>query len=220
MQLSVSQRGFLSRATSKYERAMTDEVLGYLDRRGISEETAATFRLGYVREPEPGHENMAGMLAIPYLTRAGVVNIKARCIHDHDCKDAGHPKYQGPPGAGTFLYNVGAFTGMHETIAVTEGELDTIALSVAGVPSVGVPGVDPWKKNKHWPFCFTGYKRVMVFADNDTRHGERNPGMRLAKAICDSIEVATVITLPENEDTNTCLVKYGENFLRKKAGLA
>lgn len=162
---------------------------------------------------------MANQISIPYITRAGVVNIKTRCIEDHDCKEHNHGKYSGPRESGTFLYNVSAFSGMAENICIAEGEIDTLSLLAAGLPAVGVPGSSHWKDQKHWPFCFSGYKRVFVFADNDTKDPKRNPGMGLAKRICDSIGVATIITLPENEDANACLVKYGADFLREKVGL-
>jgi DNA primase len=216
---SPTQIANLTYATNKYMMAMTPEAAGYLLARGISKEVAVAARLGFIAEPEPGHEHMQGMLAIPYLTRSGTVNIKARCIGDHSCKELKHPKYSGPHSSGTFLYNVLAF-GDQDFICVAEGELDTLSLAAAGLPAIGIPGVAAWKANKHWPMCFTAYPRVYIFADNDNKAADgRNPGMDLAKRICDSIDSATIISLPENEDTNRCLVKYGPQFLREKVGL-
>lgn len=199
---------------------MTREAAGYLLERGITKDVAFDARLGFIAEPEIGHESMRGRLAIPYVTRSGVVNIKARCIEDHDCKEAGHPKYTCPMDSGQFLYNVQEL-GDQAFICVTEGELDALALKVVGLPAVGVPGVAAWKAktNKHWAKCFTGYERVYIFADNDQKADGRNPGFDLARNISATIDNTVTITLPPNEDVSTCLVKYGAGYLRSKVGL-
>lgn len=216
---SNTQIASLTVAASKYMMSMTPEAAGYLLARGISKEVAVGSRLGFIADPEPGHEHMQGMLSIPYMTRSGCVNIKARCIQDHDdCREAGHSKYSGPHSSGTFLYNVMAF-GDQDFICITEGELDTLSLKAAGLPSVAVPGAAAWKANRHWPACFSGYPRVYIFADNDKKPDGRNPGLDLAKRISDTIDNAVIVSLPENEDTNRCLVKYGVQFLRGKVGL-
>lgn len=157
---------------------------------------------------------MVGMLSIPYITRAGVVNIKTRCIQDHDCDR--HAKYSAPEGSDTYLYNVSDFLVGGDWIAVAEGEIDTLSLVVAGMPAVGVPGIEAWKQHKHWPYCFAGYRRVYIFADNDKKKDGRNPGKDLARRICASLPNAVVVTLPENEDVNACLTKYGTDFLWEK----
>ena len=50
----------------------------YLGGRGLLD-AAPQFLLGYVAEPEPGHDHrFSGMLSIPYITPAGVVGFKFR----------------------------------------------------------------------------------------------------------------------------------------------
>lgn len=216
---SPTQIKFLTAATDKYLLSMNRETAGYLLARGITRDAAFDFRLGYVAEPEAGHEAMQGRLSIPYITRSGVVNIKARCIEDHDCKKLKHPKYLAPMESGQFLYNAKVLGGDQDFMCVTEGELDALALQIAGLPAVGVPGVAAWKANKHWASCFTGYQRVYLFPDNDKKGDGRNPGMDLARSISATIENTSTITLPPNEDVSTCLVKYGAGYLRSKVGL-
>lgn len=214
MLLSPDQRAFLTHAAAKYQEQMVPEVRSYLASRGIGDDLVATHRLGYVAHPETGHEHLRGMVSIPYITRAGVVNLKTRCIRDHDCDS--HARYGAPVGSDTYLYNVGDFLGGSDYIAVAEGEIDTLSLVSAGIPAVGVPGIEAWKTHKHWPYCFAGFRRVYIFADNDKKSSGRNPGMQLARRICDSVPSATVVSLPENEDVNACLLKYGPEFLRGK----
>ena len=100
--LSKSQRESLAKATENYEQNL-DEVLPYLAGRGITEETARMFRLGFVKQPETGHEPYTGKLAIPYLTPSGVIDIRFRSLN----ADAG-PKYMSRPGASTHIYNISA----------------------------------------------------------------------------------------------------------------
>ena len=59
------------------------------------------FRLGFVANPETGHEPYAGKLAIPYITPSGVIDIRFRSLSN----DSG-PKYLSRPGATTHIFNV------------------------------------------------------------------------------------------------------------------
>ena len=95
--LSKSQRELLAKATENYERNL-GEALPYLLSRGITEETARMFRLGFVKNPETGHELYQGKLSIPYLTPAGVIDIRFRSLSN----DSG-PKYLSRPGASTHI---------------------------------------------------------------------------------------------------------------------
>jgi len=75
VRLSKSQRELLAKATENYERNL-GEALPYLVTRGITEATARMFRLGFVANPETGHEIYQGKLAIPYITPSGVIDIR------------------------------------------------------------------------------------------------------------------------------------------------
>ncbi len=90
--LSKSQRELLAKATENYEGNLS-EALPYLTGRGITEATARMFRLGFVGNPEAGHEPYLGKLAIPYLTPSGVIDIRFRSLNN----DSG-PKYLSRPG--------------------------------------------------------------------------------------------------------------------------
>jgi DNA primase len=183
----------------------------YLEGRGLDLGLAATFRLGVVIEPEIGHELYAGRLSIPYLTRAGVVNIKFRCIEQHVCKDVGCPKYLGLE-MGTNIFNTLAFFKDSPHIAICEGEFDAMVLDgLAGVPAVSIPGVRNWKP--HYDRCFTDYERVFVFADGD------QDGKDFAKRIRSTLDGVTVIQMPDGLDVNGVYQAEGPDGLRKRAGL-
>ena len=163
-------------------------------------------RLGVVSEPEVGHEAFIGRLSIPYITKTGVVDLRFRSLNP-----AVEPKYMGMTGAETKMYNVLDIDRAGDWIGVCEGELDTITLSgCVGIPCVGVPGANSWKK--HYTRLLADFERVFVFADGD------QPGKEFATSLARELPV-TVVQFPEGEDVNSAYVKYGAGYIREKAGL-
>lgn len=209
----------LTHAAEMYQKQMSPEAAGYLLSRGLTKEVAERFRLGFVAEPEHGDEKFQGMLSIPYFTRSGVRNIKFRCMSDHNCKELGHVKYMQRKGAGTYIYNVNDFLLFDDDfICVTEGEIDCVSLAVSGLPAVGIPGVSMWKSNPHWRMCFSNFRNVYVFADNDEKANGKNPGRALWDQISRDLDNARLIELPKNEDVNECLQRRGVEWLRGLVG--
>lgn len=211
MTLSSSVRESLERATRNYE-VFVPLADSYLESRGLDLEHAAMYRLGVVVEPELGHEMFEGRLAIPYLTRAGVVNLKFRCMEEHSCKDAGHGKYMGLSNSRTNIYNTLAFFKDSPVLGITEGEFDAEVLDgPVGIPTVGIPGAQNWKP--HFDRCFSDYERILLFADGDTA------GRDFAKQVGGRLDGVTVIHMPEGMDVNTVYQAEGPDGLRKRAGL-
>src|SRR3954466_10983729 len=101
--LSGSQRTSLQAAAERYAAALPSSgtAMDYLNARGISEEVASTYLLGYVEEPVIGHDEFKNWLCIPFVTPSGVVALKFRRI----AGDA-NPKYLSD--GDSRLYNVGA----------------------------------------------------------------------------------------------------------------
>jgi DNA primase len=207
--LNEKQRLLLTEAAERYSNNLTPRAASYLEARGISQEVANTFLLGSVVEPSAGHELGEGMLSIPYLSPAGVVGIKFRRLDD------GTPKYLWPTGQKVGLFNVVDLHRSSSTIAICEGEIDTIVLSgIIGIPSVGVAGVSQWKP--WFPKLFEPYERVLIFADNDVKEDGRNPGQELAKRIKEDVERAEIIHLPDNTDVNDIMLQYGHDWFMER----
>lgn len=200
-----SQRELLERATAKYQ-ANIYQAEDYLKSRGIPIEVARLARLGVVVEPEVGHEMYQGRLAIPYVTKTGVVDLRFRSLNP-----AVEPKYMGLTGVDTKMYNVLDIERAGDFIGVCEGELDTITLShCVGIPCIGVPGANSWKK--HYTRLLADFERVFVFADGD------QPGKEFANSLARELPV-TVVQFPDGEDVNSYYTSYGENAVLEKAGL-
>lgn len=200
-----SQKELLGMATDKYAEHIS-QAYDYLKNRGITQEVARLARLGVVVEPEPGHEAYANRLSIPYITKSGVVDLRFRSLNP-----AVEPKYMGLTGAETHMYNVLDIDKAGDYIGVCEGELDTITLSsCVGIPCIGVPGANSWKK--HYTRMLADFERVYVFADGD------QPGTEFARGLARELPV-TIIQLPEGEDVNSAYTKFGSGFIRDRAKL-
>jgi len=202
---NLSQRELLAKATLKYAGNI-HLAEDYLVSRGITREVARVARLGVVLEPEIGHEAFQGRLAIPYITKTGVVDLRFRSLNP-----AVEPKYMGMTGAETKMYNVIDIDKAGDWIGVCEGELDTITLSgCIGIPCVGVPGANSWKK--HYTRILADFERIFVFADGD------QPGKEFATGLARELPV-TVISMPDGEDVNSVYVKNGAEYIRERMGL-
>lgn len=211
MLLSNELRKSLESATSAYEQNM-NELASYLLGRGITKEAATAARLGFVSDPRPGHDEYRGRMAIPYLTRAGVVSMKFRCIKHDDCKAAGCVKYLGLHGVPPRLYNVNQFFAKSDVIGIVEGELDSLVNSaLVGLPTVGAPGSSSWQP--YWHRLFEGYSRVLVFTDGD------DAGRKFGKEVLSGLQQGQLISLPPGDDVNSVFVREGAEGIRGRAGL-
>jgi DNA primase len=207
--LSLEQKQLLTETAVRYHSLIDARTASYLQSRGITKEVADSFLLGTVFDAAPGHEHAVGALSIPYDTISGVVGIKFRKV------DGSSPKYIWPTGQKIGMYNVRDLVVDTETIAICEGEIDTIVLSgLCDIPAVGIAGVTQWRD--WFPMMFEGYRRVFVFADNDVKEDGRNPGMELAKRIKEDISSAVVVQLPENKDVNDVYLQEGADWFKDK----
>jgi DNA primase len=202
MKQSASQKELLGKAAEKYAASIY-LAEDYLKSRGIPMEIARLARLGVVAEPEVGHEQYQGRLAIPYVTKSGVVDLRFRSLNP-----AVEPKYMGLTGADTKMYNVLDIERAGDYIGVCEGELDTLTMSACvGIPCVGVPGANSWKK--HYTRLLADFERVFVFADGD------QPGKEFASSLARELPV-TVVGFPDGEDVNSFYISNGAEAIRAK----
>lgn len=195
----------LGLASQKYA-ANIYQAEDYLRSRGITMEVARLARLGVVAEAEIGHEAFTGRLSIPYVTKTGVVDLRFRSLNP-----AVEPKYMGMTGAETRMYNVLDIERAGDFIGICEGEIDTLTLSsLVGIPCIGVPGANSWKK--HYTRLLADFERVFVFADGD------QPGKEFATSLARELPV-TIIQLPDGQDVNSMYVQEGSSYFNQKVGV-
>lgn len=205
--LSVSQKSYLEKATEAYHLQIDTGGAAYLTGRGIGKEVAGMYRLGNVVEPLVGDDDYAGRLAIPYITPAGVVDIRYRALMPEQS-----PKYLSRTGAEAKLYNVSALLKSSDTIAICEGEIDAITMdALVGIPAVGVPGANNWRR--HFSLLFEDYSQVLVMCDGD------QAGKDFGKRISGELDGATIIHCPEGSDVNDLYLQEGAEGIRKRVGL-
>lgn len=130
----------------------------YLEWRGISLETAKRFGLGYAAYGEWPHYNKKGKpvrqwkygrLVVPHTDPGGrIINLYGRAIGGDDVpKEVRHSHLRGPRG----VFNAPAMAA--DTVFITEGAFDALALIEAGYPTaVAVFGINglrlEWLKAK------------------------------------------------------------------------
>jgi DNA primase len=204
------RRALLERATQEYGDCL-ELALPYLTQRGIPEQVAKEWQLGYVLDPLPGHEDMKGRLVIPYLTLSGTIDLKFRCIKCTSCE--GHPKYMSEAGSQARLFGVLALQEDSPYICVCEGELDALcAYGIAGLPALGISGATKWRR--HWQYVLEGYQEVIVLRDGD------NAGKKFADHLCNTVYNSRQVSMGEGLDVNSFLTAHGPAALREKAGVA
>jgi len=198
---SSSTKKSLEEATHAYELQLEGSPGSqYLLSRGITSEVAASFRLGFVGEPLPGDDHLRNRISIPYLTPAGVVGLQLRATAV-EAEKKYLPWRSGLPGR---PFNVSALL-QGGAVYLTEGEIDAISATLAGLPAVGISGAKKWKPVYARMFRF---REVVILADAGSA------GSEFAEACVRDLEGAKIIYMP-GDDVNYNLCRLGIEGLRK-----
>lgn len=210
--LSNDFRKSLDSMVTSYQGTLSKETISYFNSRGLAPDVLERYRIGTVNALVAEHKKYNGMACIPYITPlAGVLALKFRVTHT--CTTAcEHQKYITPYP--TLIYNTPAFDRAEQLdlIAITEGEIDAITLDACcGIPAVAIPGVDVWAQHKEFPLLFSGFSRVLMFADPD------EAGQRLASRILEDVRGARMVEL--EFDVNDTYMTYGCDEIRRTAGV-
>lgn len=216
MRQSESQLASLKAAAQKYALALPESPAAeYLESRGLSLDRIVRFGLGYVSEPDIGHDMYRGRLSIPYQRRTlsggyKTLGIKFRRVAAFSGPGKDKTKYLGTPGFKPHLYNTLDAILNEDWICVCEGELDAITASINGVPALAAPGATSWQDK--WNPIFLGYETVFVLADGDSA------GLEFGGKVADQLPNAKVIPMLEGEDVNSMVLKYGIDKIKEMIG--
>ncbi|MEU8327282.1 toprim domain-containing protein [Micromonospora sp. NPDC048839] len=202
----------MEEATTAYQGALTRDVARYLVARGIDREVAVTARLGVVSDPYPGHGRFEGWMAIPYLDPQGrPVQIRFRCMEEHNHRALGHGKYMTIQDDPARMYGIDSIHQADDEIHVAEGELDRLILRhKLGVHAVGAPGAESWK-GRHRRML-AGFSRIWVWADPD------DAGAKLLMKITRSLRQAKGVRLRDGDVSDTYLQGGAEALMRAWKG--
>jgi DNA primase len=225
----------LAEATEQYHQQLLspegERHYEYLNvERGLDHQTIVHFKLGAVLDANASHEQAAGMLAIPYMTPAGVVQMRFR-----KAPWRSGAKYWQTSGSLVRMYNTNLLLNPDRDVFVCEGEFDTMAATQAGLPAVGIAGVNGWRS--HFYLMLAGFDRVTFLADrdsdSDSDEGKAKPddwpedkewkpitqaGLKFANKHADNLDGGQVIQMPDGHDVNTFLIERGAEELRAYVG--
>ena len=209
--LTGSQKVAMRMAVQRYQEALTVEHARYILERGIAEETASSFRLGAVDDPDPAHYNYTGMLAIPYLGPDDEpVAIRFRCIKNHEHRDHFHGKYNSVSGSANRLFNVREIVAQANagspSIHLTEGEFDAMILNQCGMPAVAAPGANTWLPRHS--VMLAGFNQVYIWGDPD------KAGAEFVQKVERELKGAGVPIKLRGGDVNETFLAGGEDALR------
>ena len=218
VKLSDTQKRYLEKATNQYHASLDGSAAeSHLEKRGLLTPTTRTalskYRLGFVEEPVPGHEQYKGMLAIPYLRwapKAGwtVVSIRFRCLLEHQHGQPLCHKYNTVAGDTSRLYNTAALLEDSDDVGISEGEPDALSATLSGIPTAGVAGAQGWKK--HFTKAFLGYRTVFVFGDGDSA------GRTFANKVASGLPNGRAVIMPDGEDVSSIVASHGKQGLMKR----
>jgi replicative DNA helicase len=183
----------LNKLHGYYRKNMTPEAVSYLKRRGISEETAEAFQLGF--EPyQIGFQTGRGILG-GYFTNYIVIPIKnadgelvdliGRTIFDEK------PKYKTLVGKNDVFFNEDIID-QSDDILLCKNIFDVISLEQADLPAICISDSSPFKESHAQKLAG---KRVFICYPND------EAGRRESKKICamltETVKEVYTVYLPE-----------------------
>jgi DNA primase len=188
-----------------------DEAMTYLmDERGFEMSTIADFRLGIVRNPvSQEHERFRGMICIP--NHCGSANEHVVGLKFRDISPEPFTKYAQPAGVPVRLFNLRAMNHISDTLYVTEGEFDTIALEQVGLSAVAVPGVSHWEKGGAFRARLMEGLHVVLCRDTD------DAAEKLIVSMRRTVDDIVVREFAPWKDVNEFMVKEGAEALLKRA---
>lgn len=192
---------------------LTAAALAYLAGRGISEDTAIMAGLKSAEAYSHKAGKKVECIAFPVMRGNECRNIKYRPL---ELKDF----LQTKGGDQTALFNADSMTGA-ETVVLTEGEMDTLAVLEAGYPCAiscpnGAPpvGAKNLENKLAWlevnRAAFEAAGQVILAMDKD------EPGLAFEKIVAARIGAAKCLTVdyPAGcKDANECLTRHGKSAL-------
>lgn len=183
------------------------EAIQYLESRGISEEVAKKYEITV----QTSHPNI---LVFPFYDEKGVLQfVKYRKTDFDKTKDAN--KEWCEASTKPILFGMKQCDDSFDTLVVTEGQCDSLAVATAGIPNaVSVP---TGAKGFTWiPYCWDWlckWKKIIVFGDFEK--GSISLLDELAKRLKDRVEHVIEDNYKNCKDANEILLKYGAEQVRK-----
>ncbi|MEC0226982.1 DnaB-like helicase C-terminal domain-containing protein [Paenibacillus alba] len=196
-----------------YQKQMREEAYFYLHKRGITEETAQQYRMGfeigkigfYVDQNQLG-DYFEHRVIVPIRNYEGeIVDLIGRSIDNRE------PKYKALYGLDQYLFNYSALEESDE-IVLCNGIFDVLTLNQVKVPAICVPDFGVFKEQH---LALFADKRVYICMGND--ESGRRESTRIEALLREHGNETYIISLPETiRDINDLFVRAqnpAETFL-------
>ncbi|WP_438432312.1 DnaB-like helicase C-terminal domain-containing protein [Gorillibacterium sp. sgz500922] len=196
----------LEQLTEHYHRQLDRQAERFLEERGIEEQTAEEFRIGfesgrfgfYIRENGLS-DYFEDRLIVPLVSPEGViVDLVGRALDNRD------PLYKSLYGVEDFLFNEKALMDSEEVVLVSD-MLDALTLIQAELPAVCLPNSLIFKESHAERFAG---KRVFLCLSND--EAGRRESVRIEAILKEKASEIYRLRLPEKVRT------VNELFVRKE----
>lgn len=181
------------------------DALYYLEKRGITQETAEQFRLGfvpgrigfYVAEEDPVGDNLENRVIIPIVNAEGtIVDLVGRAV-DHK-----EPKYKSLYGLEEVFFQEKVLSESDDVI-LCNGLFDALTLAQARLPGICLPNMQLFKESHAERLKD---KRVFICMGNDETG--RREAVRIQSLLAPSANETYIVQLPESvRDINDLFVR-------------
>ena len=191
---------------------LPQRVLAWFASRGIPESVLARNRISYGPVYMPQVEEEVNAIQFPYFREGEVCNVKYR---------DGHKYFRMVGGAERLLYGWDDVAG--DTLIICEGEMDKLALEVAGFLSVvsvpdGAPALNTKNYERKFDYLLSAeallapLRKIILAVDND------GPGQKLAEELARRLgpeRCWRVTWSSECKDANDVLMSHGADVLQE-----
>jgi Zn ribbon nucleic-acid-binding protein len=154
---------------------------------GIEPETIATFKVGYCHACPTS--SCSDSITIPYYWRSNLINLRHR-LNSPNGSGKYRPEAKGLP---TAIFNADIIQD-EEWLVLVEGEFKAMVLQQNGLPVIGIPGANNFKKK--WLALFSRRQRVYVALDP----GVEKSAMKIADNLSSGGIDTRLVTLPTKPD--------------------
>ena len=210
MPKSIGKRKLYTRPDPNDLLPVTEEILNYCKKRGLSKETVEAFKIASTAQ---------GNMIFPFYRDGKLIYVKYREPRLYK-KESGHDKEWQMANTEPILFNMDGVS-FNKPLIITEGEFDAMALYEAGVSNVtSVPaGCNrlEWVENC-WDFL-EKFQQVIIFGDMD------EPGLQMISTLTNRLGEDRCLIPPDypyNEqkncvckDANEILLVHGKEVLKE-----
>lgn len=225
--------------TQKYHDKITEDVVEYLNSRGIKNDTISKFKLGFcptsyfeeyssdIAEPagiiNKDHPTLANRVIIPYIVNGEVTDLRGRILDTVYHYKKGTPIYKSLSGSynsrgANYFFNHDIIN-KYNVLLLTEGEFKALIAAQYGFPIIATPGITKW--TDEWTKLLKS-KKIILVADNEDVAGQcrYSPCFIQAKTLMLKLPYLKVAILPrgKNEkkvDVDSFILKYGVSAFEK-----